>query len=156
MTSEFYVNTFTSFFSARDSKQRIFIAMNTIVNVISTLCICYATANILKVSNNYVDIILNSVAIFFVCELDDILITDVEVELLNEERLSEYVKLCIQYSTSKGNKTDYVALEIISLYAMAIGNIIVFIIALLHFTGYEDIAKYGLNDSWYILIDKVI
>mmetsp|Transcript_18931 Transcript_18931/g.33020 ORF Transcript_18931/g.33020 Transcript_18931/m.33020 type:complete len:120 (+) Transcript_18931:1118-1477(+) len=58
--------------------------MNVFINSILTLTMIYSTAVILKRSESFLDIAMNSVAVFFISELDDMMISDLDEYALSK------------------------------------------------------------------------
>mmetsp|Transcript_3368 Transcript_3368/g.4740 ORF Transcript_3368/g.4740 Transcript_3368/m.4740 type:complete len:602 (-) Transcript_3368:273-2078(-) len=98
--TEFYINTMAMFKDGR-SLQRILIIFNVLVNSLCALTLIYSSALILKTSESFLDIVLNSVAVFFISELDDMMISDFDEETLNERTLQALVSLLRDLSIKK-------------------------------------------------------
>ncbi|CAM9304315.1 unnamed protein product [Heterosigma akashiwo] len=61
--------------------------MNVAMNSVFSLSLVYSTAAVLRDSDSFIDLVLDSVAVFFVAELDDQLVTRQDEDILQERTI---------------------------------------------------------------------
>jgi len=123
--SEFYINTLSFMTDTKSWLQKGVMFQNIIINSLFTLSLIYSTAVILKSSGSFLDIILNSVAIFFVSELDDMMISDFDEDTLNERSVQALIFYMRDLSKKNkiGETSEHLTLEAVLTRLVAIGAI---------------------------------
>jgi len=93
--SEFYCGTFVVLVSVMETwNERVVCFMNIFANMIMALGVPLCTVKVLiSAGDDLIDILLNSIAIYFIIDLDDMLVSDVEIELLEEKVIHCYFEL---------------------------------------------------------------
>lgn len=112
--SEFYINTFSFIQDTKSSIQKGLMCLNIFVNSLFTLSMIYSTAVILRSSGSFLDLALNAVAIFFISDLDDMMISEIDEYALNARVVEALIGLMRDLSEKRdvGNVSDHLTAEI--------------------------------------------
>jgi len=111
--SEFYINTLSFIQETKDWLQKTLMCLNILINSLFTLSMIYSTAVILKSSESFMDLAMNSVAIFFISELDDMMISEIDEWSLNARAVQSLIFYMRDLSTKRdiGHTSEHLALE---------------------------------------------
>mmetsp|Transcript_34733 Transcript_34733/g.44295 ORF Transcript_34733/g.44295 Transcript_34733/m.44295 type:complete len:628 (+) Transcript_34733:584-2467(+) len=150
--SEFINNTVTQFLSEESYLVKLLIGFNIVSNMFMPVILPYATAVILRnCENSLIEIILNSVAIFFVIDLDDMMLREIEIEALDEKLLYTYIALLHTCGRKPaGSVTNHLCHEY---WGLRLVTVLLFLVsiysAFLYETGFHifDIARVQSNEK---------
>mmetsp|Transcript_17784 Transcript_17784/g.23459 ORF Transcript_17784/g.23459 Transcript_17784/m.23459 type:complete len:616 (+) Transcript_17784:1258-3105(+) len=113
-TNEFYIHTTSVLIETKSKMAKFLIFVNYFINTVMASTLIFSTAVVLKRSAmNVVDIVLNSTAIYFIADLDDMMISSTDEEILDDRVLFTYIFQLIRLSgkTDKGEICQYLKEE---------------------------------------------
>uniref|UniRef100_A0A6V1PX21 Uncharacterized protein n=1 Tax=Heterosigma akashiwo TaxID=2829 RepID=A0A6V1PX21_HETAK len=98
-TTECYIHSLTVFQAMNRRMGKFLVSVNFIINTIMVSTMIFSTAVVLKRSAvTVMDIVLNSTAIYFIADLDDMMISSTDEEILDERILFTYIYHLIDLS----------------------------------------------------------
>jgi len=118
--------------------------MNFFSNSLGATFLIYASVIILETSGDILDILLNSVAIFFLIDLDDLFITSSDEEILLNTLTYTFIdilhELGVSYKPNKHRITTCILMEKAIIIILGIVNIASFAYSIYSFCKMEDVA----------------
>mmetsp|Transcript_7337 Transcript_7337/g.12942 ORF Transcript_7337/g.12942 Transcript_7337/m.12942 type:complete len:236 (+) Transcript_7337:50-757(+) len=92
--NEFIVNSVSVLINERNKKVKLMILFNMVSNVIIPLLLPYSTAIVLQTAGGSVtDVVLNAMAMYFLIDIDDLLVADIDIEVLENQLVYCYLDI---------------------------------------------------------------